>query len=1112
MTTTISFADATDGHVTSHSASYASAKAGAGLSATTGLGTAIWGLALGGAIPGEYSLDEVFLSFTYSTPTELVVGAYIETHVFNALSPAVTRTFRWLEYEWGASLTTADFRTQTQLAALTTLAEIGPSVEDAPAGQAIFGGSDALSTRVASAGPLRVVGVSDREQAGTTPTVDERATIYSADASGTANDPRLIIETAPLSTATGTMSAQVQLSDGTHAYLEYDAFTPMRIRHRNAAGTVVTVGSIGLGFGLTDFLSTWTTAQAFALAVDASDNLYVLGTSAGARTSIVVEPWLKGVGHTWTVGTRRETTLGAFSGGAVNNVAAAWHSVGGASGTIVVVAGHSTGRVPQLTLDVRYALLNVDYLLTGVGSLLRGSGAAQGTLIESSSGVAWATAANETGTMLDVVAAPGTSDRGYVFSASGRVGLGGAAYASAYRYVLNAGGTGFTATHGVATAYATKDATAKLRVVALSATVFALISCDPDTGYGPTAVVLQNVGTSPSFTILANVTMSDEGIASLPSEAFFATSPLWDVAYDTVGNRLWLYYFDTANSRRLMRTSVNMTTYLAVRDEVQISSTVGAVGSTNHGIRVHRGAMNGQKVLVSVANRDSGGVLSTLYLEDSFNVAPTAPTLTTRANFDATATALFGWTFNDPNAGDTQSAYELDINTSVGADVYDTGKIASATAALVAVGAAATANNASVSPALPAGTADGDTLLMLASIRSSGAGTVVAPLGWKALATSGNVALLGKIASSGEVAPTVTFTGGSAGDDTIAQIAGFRNLPLSVFASAAQLNASAQNVAFPALTVPLNNGLVLVIGWKQDDSTGYAALAGMTELGEANPTAGNDASQAWDYVLQGAAANVAASSLVVTGGASAISRGLTVAIGPAGLTPTASIHTLPANVLTNPGSYQWRVRTWDAAGLAGPWSGYSTFQTAAGGTVTVIDPVADNPAGVITDDYLVQWSVAGTTQASYRVKLYRTDTGALVSDTGWVASVATSLLVGGMVSDVEHRVEVTVRTAGLVESGTGTRLITPSYGSPEVPTAVVTEVPEAGYIEIVVTNPVVVSPPNDRPAVAVNQIRRAVAGTDDWITVGNAPPNGTYRDYSVASGVEYTYVVRGVSA
>lgn len=1112
MTTTISFADATDGHITSHSASYASAKAGAGLSASTGLGTAIWGIAFGGAIPGEYSLDETFLSFTYSTPTELVVGAYIEAHVFNALSPSVTRTMRWLEYDWGASLTTADFRTQAQLAALTTMAEIGPSVEDAPAGQAIFGGSETLATRVASAGPLRVVGVSDREQAGTTPTVDERSTIYSADASGTANDPRLVILTAPLSTMTGTMSSQVQLSDGTHAYLEYDAFTPMRIRHRNAAGTVVTVGSIGLGFGLTDFLSTWTTAQAFTLVADASDNLYVLGVSASAHNSLVTEPWLKGVGYTWTVGTRRETSLGAFSGGSINNVAAAWHSVGGTFGTIVAVAGHSTGRVPQLTLDMGYVLLSVDYLLTGTGSLLRGSGAAQGTLVESSAAVAWATAANETGSMLDVVAAPGTTDRGYVLSASGRTVPGGSAYVSTYRYVLNSGGTGFTSTAGVATAYATKDATAKLRVVAVSPTVFTLVSCDPDTGYGPTAIVLQNVGTSSTFTTLANVTLSDEGITSLPSESFFATSSLWDVVYDAVGGRLWLYYFDTANSRRLMRTSINMTTYLAVRDEVQISSTVGAVGSTNYGIRVHRGELVGQKVLVSVANRDSGGVLSTLYLEDSFNVAPTAPTLTTRTNFDATATAVFGWTFNDPNAGDTQSAYELDINTSAGVDVYDTGKIASATGALVNVGAAATANNASVTPALPAGMADGDTLLMLASIRSSGTGTVVTPLGWKALVTSGNVTLLGKIASSSEVAPTVTFAGGSAGDDTIAQIAAFRNVPLSVFASATLLNASAQNVAYPALTVPLNNGLVLVIGWKQDDSTGYAALAGMAELGEANPTAGNDASQAWDYVLQGAASNIGASSFTVTGGASAISRGLTVAIGPAGLTPTAATHTLPANVLTNPGSYQWRVRTWDAAGLAGPWSGYSTFQTAAGGTVTITDPVADNPAGVVTDDYLVQWSVAGTTQAQYRVKLYRTDTAALVSDTGWVVSTATSLLVGGMVSGVEHRVEVTVRTAGLVESGTGTRLITPSYGSPEVPTAVVTEVPTAGYIEIAVTNPVVVSPPNDRPAVAVNQIRRAVSGTDDWVTIGTTGPNGTYRDYTVASGVEYDYVVRGVSA
>ncbi|CAM4186550.1 glycoside hydrolase [Paenibacillus alkaliterrae] len=64
----------------------------------------------------------------------------------------------------------------------------------------------------------------------------------------------------------------------------------------------------------------------------------------------------------------------------------------------------------------------------------------------------------------------------------------------------------------------------------------------------------------------------------------------------------------------------------------------------------------------------------------SFNQAPNAPTLGTRTNFDATSSAAFTWTFSDPDAGNTQSAYQLLIKrVSDGVTVIDTGKVASTT-------------------------------------------------------------------------------------------------------------------------------------------------------------------------------------------------------------------------------------------------------------------------------------------------------------------------------------------------------------------------------------------------------------------------------------------------
>jgi hypothetical protein len=87
------------------------------------------------------------------------------------------------------------------------------------------------------------------------------------------------------------------------------------------------------------------------------------------------------------------------------------------------------------------------------------------------------------------------------------------------------------------------------------------------------------------------------------------------------------------------------------------------------------------------------------------------------------------------------------------------------------------------------------------------------------------VALLGHYAGVGDVAPTITFTGGASGDTTLAQVIALRDCeadPASlVIASATQLNASAQNIAVPALTVG-EGGIVLIAGWKQDDWTSVA--------------------------------------------------------------------------------------------------------------------------------------------------------------------------------------------------------------------------------------------------------------------------------------------------
>lgn len=62
----------------------------------------------------------------------------------------------------------------------------------------------------------------------------------------------------------------------------------------------------------------------------------------------------------------------------------------------------------------------------------------------------------------------------------------------------------------------------------------------------------------------------------------------------------------------------------------------------------------------------------------SFDSPPNAPILNTINNFDATEQQTFTWQFSDPNVGDTQSAFQLQVYDVAGATtVFDTSKVAS---------------------------------------------------------------------------------------------------------------------------------------------------------------------------------------------------------------------------------------------------------------------------------------------------------------------------------------------------------------------------------------------------------------------------------------------------
>jgi hypothetical protein len=260
------------------------------------------------------------------------------------------------------------------------------------------------------------------------------------------------------------------------------------------------------------------------------------------------------------------------------------------------------------------------------------------------------------------------------------------------------------------------------------------------------------------------------------------------------------------------------------------------------------------------------------------------------------------------------------IGWSTTATPYDVGSageritvtaMASVSPVLVSFGTAAHGNNASVNPGMPASIQNGDVILLLTAIRNTAAlaGFISNPGGWSILVNGGNVVLLGQVWDGSFTAPTCAFTGGVAGDTTSAQLAAFRGVQLaSINATAVQSNGSAQNIATPSIYVPRERGMVITCGWKQNNWTSVATLAFNTEIDEPSSALGSTQGLVWDYSLLTTATTPGASSFVVTGGVSAISKSFAIALATDvyGATVTRSVNGVVKAQPANSAVSLWR--------------------------------------------------------------------------------------------------------------------------------------------------------------------------------------------------------------
>lgn len=894
MTTVLVYGTADSrSYISSGDAAYATAQSGPADTVTAGAYR--FGQASG------YTLYQSFLAFSYPAvaASDIVSSAVVRLSQKTHGAGRTTRSLEIRQYGWqSGGLVVGDWRTPTQLSALTQYGIVGDV--QLSAGKTTYAGSEELRSAVAAGTLLEMVLISNRQRIGLPPTDDESSEVWTVDASGTSLDPCLIYTTYPKNVLAPILGAAAQLSDGTSVYLAANVTDPptINLRHVTAAGAHATAMTLPVGSGSSDYANV-KGAQGFSLAVDSADNVYVVSRAGNAENSLRLRGFTKGSGYVWTSGPVVTVPLPSYDE-PINNVAIAWHDVAG--GTLVVLAGHTAGAGINggTANDVSYAVLDAGAVRTGSGTVTRasGSGVTLG-VIPATSPSAFNAYANETGNGLDVIADHYEPTFGYVASFHRGQVMGDTASVALGRYVLNATGAGFThASYQDGYNLARKDGSARVRIVSIGSGLVAVVAANPGIGTSLTATVFQVTGTSSGAVVLGEVVLGEESL-SVPDGPTMAVSSAWDAVYCAADNSLWIYYRGTTNGK-IYRTSIDLNTYHATRVEL-LPFDYGA-SNVIQAIRVPRNAWVTDKILFSVAYSD-GVTITGANVLDTFNIAPLAPTLATRANYDASLAADFTWTFNDPNSGDTQSAYELQVE-----DVAD-----------------------------------------------------------------GSV----------------------------------------------------------------------------DVSTGKVVSA-------------------------------------------------------------VASRTIAGGTLVNGKSYRWRVRTWDASDVVGPWSGYGAFTTSASGSVTITSPAVDNPSGLATDDLLVIWSVTGTVQAWFRVWAVRNDTGVNVFDSFKTPGTDTFRTVVNLASDVEHTISVQVWNSSDVASGIGTRLVTPSYSTPDAPEISLTAMGESGYVLVSVTNPV---PTGDRPAVVSNQILRRKAGSGDpWEILGTCDPDGSFQDYTAPSRIAMEYKVRGYTA
>src|SRR5690606_32266100 len=395
--------------------------------------------------------------------------------------------------------------------------------------------------------------------------------------------------------------------------------------------------------------------QLVSLAVDASDNIWVVGKSADGDRRMIGQAFIKGAGYTWAVRQAQRWETPGYAGAPINNVAIAWHPTSNL-GHLVVFVSHRAGT-DGYNGQLSAMTVSCNNLLAGVG----------GYVAYSYSDVFWPLAGlspqmpnaqyiNDLSTGLDLIS---DGEYGIAMFVDGSVYMGYSTWKAPrvkmVRYRMSTAGEllasgSDTREEPPVTQDITPDTKAKL------------IYIDSDrygVAYGEVISVYSWSGSRLAVGALGDASWFD--------------NPNIDWFYDPAQSRIWCYTLNA--SLEVWRVGFSLITY-TWGNWTQVG-TVGTTGDTPVGLRLPRGPVNERTVRIEAALRSSTGDHSVVTIQDAaLNLEPSSPDLFDRPAFDAASPAAFSWSFSDDNTGDAQTAYELEITRqSDGVLVYDAGKV-----------------------------------------------------------------------------------------------------------------------------------------------------------------------------------------------------------------------------------------------------------------------------------------------------------------------------------------------------------------------------------------------------------------------------------------------------